>query len=124
MLQYSTLLQRTILFLSLIVLISQIQLSQAASKDHFINTDSNESADEQRRAYDLKQLRHFLLTSNAEQRAAKREQRNFLKRKLINEYLQSVNDPDPNRLIEMKKRYKTFCQSFEDLLNPGQSACG
>ncbi len=83
MLQYSTLLQRTILFLSLIVLISQIQLSQAASKDHFINTDSNESADEQRRAYDLKQLRHFLLTSNAEQRAAKREQRNFLKRKLV-----------------------------------------
>ena len=80
--QYSTLLQRTILFLSLIVFVSSFRLSHAASNDQ-LETDNNESAEEQRREYELKKLRHFLLTSNAEQLTAKREQRNFLKRKLV-----------------------------------------
>jgi hypothetical protein len=83
MLQFLTLLQRTILFLSLIVIVSSFRLSQAASKDRSLNTDNSGSADEQLRAYELKKLRHFLLTSNTEQRAAKREKGEFLKRKLV-----------------------------------------
>jgi hypothetical protein len=83
MLQFLNLLQRTILFLSLIVIVSSFRLSQAASKDRFLNTDNSGSADEQLRAYELKKLRHFLLTSNTEQRAAKRERGEFLKRKLV-----------------------------------------
>jgi hypothetical protein len=73
------------LFLFLIAFVSSFRLSQAASNDQLLNTDNDDSAEAQRREYEVKKLRHFLLTSNAEQLAAKREQRNFLKRKLVRE---------------------------------------
>lgn len=46
--------------------------------------DSDEDdVQEERRTYDLNRLRHFLLTSNAEQLAAKREKQDFYKRELV-----------------------------------------
>jgi hypothetical protein len=72
-----------------ILLISILEFSQAVSSDNLLTADissDDDSADlqEERRSYNLKKLRHFLLTSNAEQRAAKRDQQEFYKRELVN----------------------------------------
>lgn len=72
------------LVLCIIVLILSMEVAQARSVDSLSNTD--EQSQYQRRAYDLKKLRHFLLTSNAEQRTAKREQENRLKQNLVSGY--------------------------------------
>lgn len=106
------------------VLILSIQPSNAR-----VNEDLSESADDtdeyQAREQALKKLRHFLLTSSAEQRAAKRTQQNLHKRKLVwqtcslernpiqldrfspsqvREYLDSLNDADPDRAEQMKSK--------------------
>ena len=47
------------------------------------DSSSDVAQEQQRRADNLQQLRHFLLTSNAEQRAGRRDKQNFLKRKLV-----------------------------------------
>jgi len=82
-----TLSNQFILLLFVIALASSIRLSQAASQDTPFNTDmdffSNDKVHQQRRTHDFNKLRHFLLTSNAEQRAAKREKQDFHKRQLV-----------------------------------------
>ena len=79
-----------VLLLFIIALASSIRLSQALPQDNLRNTDmhvsSNNEVHNQRRMYDPKKLRHFLLTSNAEQRAAKREKQDFHKRELVRRY--------------------------------------
>jgi hypothetical protein len=62
-----------------------IGLLQAASIDSSDSEDisADEELQNQRRKEDFKQLRQFLLTSNAEQRAAKREKQDFYKRELV-----------------------------------------
>ena len=70
-----------------IVLLSIMKISQASAAANLAEMSSDDDSNdlqEERRAYDLKQLRHFLLTSNDEQRAAKREKQDFLKRQLVN----------------------------------------
>ncbi|CAF1414288.1 unnamed protein product [Adineta ricciae] len=88
------------------------------------DSDDNDDVQEERRTYDLKRLRHFLLTANAEQLAAKREKQDFYKRELIHEYLRSLSDSNPDRLQEVRKRFKTYCNSYEDLMNSNWAACG
>jgi hypothetical protein len=76
-----------ILLLFAIVFMSSIELSQAALADNILDGDMigslNDKTYDQRRTNDLNKLRHFLLTSNAEQRAAKRDKGNFYRRKLV-----------------------------------------
>jgi hypothetical protein len=86
--------------------------------------DDEINLEQERRSYDLNKLRHFLLTADAEERAAKREQQEFYKRELIQEYLQSLTDPNPDRYQEVKKRFKTYCNSYEDLTNSNWATCG
>lgn len=74
--------------LIIIMLMSRIQTSQTASARSrpLVDTssdDDNSEVEEDRRMYDLDQLRRFLLTANSEQRAAKREQQDFYKRELV-----------------------------------------
>jgi len=87
MLKSLTLSNQFILLLFVIALASSIRLSQATSQDKPFNTDmdffSNDKVHQQRRTHDFNILRHFLLTSNAEQRAAKREKQDFHKRQLV-----------------------------------------
>ncbi|CAF1542263.1 unnamed protein product [Adineta steineri] len=115
-----------VLLFFIISLASLNRFSQATSIDNLRPSDitdlSSNEVDDQRRTYDYNQLRYFLLTSNAKQLAAKREQQTFHKRQLIHEYLQSINDPD--RLQEVKKRFITFCNSYEDVMNSDRAACG
>lgn len=70
-----------------ITFISTIKLSQAASSNGYMAdlAANNEDTDkqEQRRSYNYDQLRRFLLTANADQRAARREQQDFYKRELV-----------------------------------------
>ncbi|CAF0833761.1 unnamed protein product [Rotaria sordida] len=89
--------------------------------DTAVNDDDNDNSDiqEQQRIYDLNTLRHFLLTSNAEQRAARRKQQEVAKQELIREYLQSLSDQDSNRFQEIKKR---FCASLDEFYAT-QAAC-
>lgn len=49
--------------------------------------DDDDDSDKQGsvRAYDLNQLRRYLLTSNAEQRAERRRQQDLLREELVNE---------------------------------------
>jgi hypothetical protein len=79
--------KRIVLLLVVIVLLSLLELSQATPMVNARNEDMIESAGEkvhhQRRTYELKKLRHFLLTSNAKQLAAKREKENSLKREFV-----------------------------------------
>ncbi|CAF0759268.1 unnamed protein product [Adineta steineri] len=103
---------------------STMTYTRAASSDSLhmkdmTADDSDDDVQEQRRSYDYNKLRHFLLTSNAEQRAAKREQQDFVKRELIREYLRSMSDPNPNRFEEVKKR---FCASLDEFYAT-QAAC-
>ena len=49
------------------------------------NDESENAIEDQRRAYDLDQLRYFLLTANAEQRAARRKEQDYNKRELVNQ---------------------------------------
>jgi hypothetical protein len=67
-----------------------IELSQAKFVDN-LDTDMTDEAKHQRRTYDINKLRHFLLTSNAEQRAAKRARENLLKRKLVRKSLKTTS---------------------------------
>jgi hypothetical protein len=72
-----------------IVLISTLEFSQAVSSENLLTADLSSDDDstdvqEARRSSNFKKLRHFLLTSNAEQRAAKRDQQEFYKRQLVN----------------------------------------
>ena len=72
--------------LFLLVLTSSISVSQAKFNDNRENLDSSESSsssDEQYQMQDLKQLRHYLLTSSAAERAARREQGIALRRQLV-----------------------------------------
>jgi cytochrome c-type biogenesis protein CcmH/NrfG len=76
--------KQIVLLLVVIILLSLLELSQATPMVNARSEDMSESAGEkahhQRRTYELKKLRHFLLTSNAKQLAAKREKANSLKR--------------------------------------------
>jgi len=68
---------------------STIKLPQVSSSRNLpmadMATDDDDSeVEEERRANDFNQLRRFLLTANAEERAAKREQQDFYKRELVN----------------------------------------
>ncbi|CAF1347183.1 unnamed protein product [Rotaria sp. Silwood1] len=92
-----------------IVLMSMMELSRAVASsrnlpqtDMTVDDDDNSDAQEQQRIYDLNKLRRFLLTSNAEQRAAKRKQQAFVKQELIREYLQFLSEPNRNRFQEIK----------------------
>lgn len=75
------------------ILISNIGISQSKSFKNFEledsdNDDDNSRVKEERRNYNLDQLRRFLLTANAEQRAAKREQQYLSKRELVSFFLE------------------------------------
>lgn len=75
--------------LIVIILMSTIKLPQVSSSRNLpmadMATDDDDSeVEEERRANDFNQLRRFLLTANAEERAAKREQQDFYKRELVN----------------------------------------
>lgn len=60
------------------ILMSFINISLGKNEENvMLNSEDDDSSDEQRRAYELKKLRHFLLTANAQERAAKREQQDF-----------------------------------------------
>ncbi|CAF4206947.1 unnamed protein product [Rotaria sp. Silwood2] len=111
--------KQIIIFLFIIALALSIELSQAIPMNKIRAADmaiSNyDEVYHQRRIYDLNQLRHFLLTSNEEQRAARRDKQNFYKQQLIREYLRSINDPNSDRLQEVKKR-TTYC-SIQDILH-------
>jgi hypothetical protein len=75
------------LLLIVIIFILTIQLSRAVSADNMLMADDDDDdtdVQEQRRAMDLRRLRNYLLTSNAEERASKREQQEFHKRELVN----------------------------------------
>ncbi|CAF1044366.1 unnamed protein product [Adineta steineri] len=92
---------RIVLLIFIISLASLNRFSQATAVDNSEITDlSSNEVEDQRRMRDLNQLRYFLLTANAKQLAAKREQQTFRKRQLIHEYLQSIHDPV--RLQEVK----------------------
>lgn len=82
--KFLTISKQILLVLCVIVLILSIEVVQATSIENFI--DSDDQSHHERRIYDLNKLRRFLLTSNAEQRAAKREQANFLKQKLVSRF--------------------------------------
>jgi len=88
--KFLTISKHILLSLLIIVFISSIELSQAASIDNLVGTDmigsANDETNYQRRINDLNKLRHFLLTSNAEQRAARRNKNNFSKRKLVSKF--------------------------------------
>jgi len=79
--------QITILLIA-IFLISTLEFSQAVSSENLMadisSDDDSADVQEERRSSNFKKLRHFLLTSNAEQRAAKRDQQEFYKRQLVN----------------------------------------
>ncbi|CAF1164146.1 unnamed protein product [Rotaria magnacalcarata] len=99
--------------------------SMSPGNDDDTDGDDNSSLQEQERTYDFNnKLKHFLLTSNTEQRAARLKQQDLLKRELVREYLRSVSEPDTSRLQEIKKRFKTYCNSYEDLMNSNWAACG
>jgi len=88
MAKFSTLLTHLGILLIAIIFLTRIQISQSASFKNLpsadlFNDDDNSGVEEDRRMYDLNQLRRFLLTANAEQRAAKREQQDFYKRELV-----------------------------------------
>ncbi|CAF3341017.1 unnamed protein product [Rotaria socialis] len=116
------------MFLLIILLATSIKLSQAVSMNKREQTDMVVSDDDelnhQRRTYELEKLRRFLLTSNAEERAAKLDKQNFYKRQWIHEYLRLINDPNPDQLQELKKRAKGFCHSYEDVINSDRAPCG
>ena len=115
--QFSLLGQLSFFFL-VMMLISLIHASVARKEENVLrDSDDDESADEQRRAYEMKKLRHFLLTANADERAAKRElvrleandcqgESHFIRSALIQvkEYLRSIDDPDSSRLEEVKSK--------------------
>jgi hypothetical protein len=88
--KFLTIFNQIVLSLLIIVFISSIELSEAASVDNLFNTDmigsANDEAYYQRRINDLNKLRHYLLTSNAEQRNARRDKKNFSKRKLVRKF--------------------------------------
>ncbi|CAF2060210.1 unnamed protein product [Rotaria magnacalcarata] len=111
------------MFLLIILFATSIKLSQAASMNKREQTDMVVSDDDevnhQRRTYDLEKLRRFLLTSNAEQRAAKLDKQNYYKRQWVREYLRLINDPNPDQLQELKKRY---CANFEEFITD-RAAC-
>ncbi len=85
MLKFLTSSKSTVLLLLVIAFALLIGLLQAASIDSSDSEDisADEELQNQRRKEDFKQLRQFLLTSNAEQRAAKREKQDFYKRELV-----------------------------------------
>ncbi|CAF3379937.1 unnamed protein product [Rotaria sp. Silwood1] len=117
MTKFLTFCTRIDFLLIVVVLMSMMELSRAVAPsrnlpqtDMTVNDNDNDDDDdnsdvqEQQRIYDLNKLRHFLLTSNAEQRAARRKQQDFVKQELIREYLQSLSDPDLNRFQEIKSK--------------------
>ncbi|CAF3025166.1 unnamed protein product [Rotaria socialis] len=134
MTKFLTLCTRIDFVLIVIVLMSAIELSQATPSRSFDeismspgndgdtddDDDDNSSLQEQERIHDLNnRLKYFLLTSNSEQRAARRKQQDLLKRELVREYLRSASDSDTGRLQEIKKR---FCASFDEFYAT-QAAC-
>ena len=88
------------LFILMMILMSLIKTSDGRKDEKvLLNSEDDDSSDEDRRAYELKKLRHFLLTSNADERAAKREKQDFLKRELV-------------KIFNLKKRKRTFSFFF------------
>lgn len=73
--------------LLIILLAISIESSQGFSINIPDQTDISNSNDEtlnnQRRSYDFTKLRNFLLTSSAEERAARRDKQNFYKRQWV-----------------------------------------
>ena len=87
MIQLNLQTQKFSLLLLLIVLKLSIDLTQTGSMGELRLNDlavaNSDDEYQQRRDFDLKKLRHFLLTSNAEERAYRREQQAALKRDLV-----------------------------------------
>jgi hypothetical protein len=88
MTKYGTLSTPMGLLLIAIMLMSIMKLTRAAPSSGLmadaLANDDDTDVQEQRRSSYHDQLRRFLLTSNAEQRAARREQQEFNKRELVN----------------------------------------
>jgi hypothetical protein len=111
--------------LVIVVLMSTLNLSQAAPNfnEFAPDTDDDDSTQEQRRELELNQFRRSLLALNNERRASQREQQLY-KRELLRDYLQSLVDQDTDRAQTIRKRFKTYCNSYEDLMNSNWAACG
>ena len=76
----------TACLLFLIVLMSSLQFSQGKVNDdrfHIDRSESSSSNDERVRERNLKKLRYYLLTSDAAERAARREKTSSLRRELV-----------------------------------------
>ena len=96
MTKFFTLFTPTHFLLVVIVLMTMFKSSRTTFSDKLsmsdMAADDNEvNLEEERRAYDYNQLRHFLLTANAEERALKREQQDFHKRQLVNRLIYARN---------------------------------
>lgn len=92
MMKFPSLSKQLTLLLIVLVLKLSIDFSQSATDAHRLfdgdaMVEEDNSGDSlQRRADDLQKLRHFLLTSNAEQRAIKRQQQDLSKRELVSDH--------------------------------------
>ena len=92
MTKFPSLSKQLTLLLIVLVLKLSIDFSQSATVAHPLFDDDamveedNSGENLQRRADDLQKLRHFLLTSNAEQRASRRQQQDLSKRELVSDH--------------------------------------
>lgn len=77
-----------IMFLLLTILQSSMtkNSNRISWEEDTSDDESGERAVHERPLDDFSQLRHFLLTANAEQRAARREEQEFHKRELVNPF--------------------------------------
>ena len=86
-----------------LLLILQTQCAQAESDENLsmnemTNNDDQDEIDEPIQRFDLKKLRHFLLTSNAAQLAERRKQQELIKRELVSRCHRNL----------LQKDFKTF----------------
>lgn len=75
--------KRSLLLIILTIFILSICSTRAAINEPDDMEESDELMEYRRREADFKKLRHFLLTSNDDQRAARREKQLLYKRKLV-----------------------------------------
>ena len=116
------------LLLILVVTLACVDLSRSARSLDSFGDDAALTADNEvqqhRRAHDLKALRHFLLTSNTEQRADKRAQQDTRKRELVSprsisfapttsrfvlqiqEYLRSIEKSDLEQQQDVRSKFQ------------------
>ena len=60
--------------------------NRASWEENSSGDENDENSADERPKYDLSQLRHFLLTANTEQRAARLQEQDFHKRELVNSF--------------------------------------